>query len=68
MGGWQHPEPYYFRIQSPVAIYELDHHTGVFLSNEEPAAFHIHTVMRQPNGNDYGRLLTRQSLGRSLAG
>ena len=59
MGGTGPDEPYYLRIQSPVIIVELDHHTGVFLSNTEPQPFHIHTVMRTPNGNDYGRALVR---------
>ena len=41
---------------------ELDHHTGVFLNNDTPAPFHMHTVLRTPNGNDYGRELVRQAL------
>ncbi|MGM7774627.1 DUF3500 domain-containing protein [Arthrobacter sp. KNU-44] len=60
IGGWQSDEAFYFRIQSPVVILELDHHTGVFLSNDTPAPFHMHTVVRTPNGNDYGRALVRQ--------
>ncbi|WP_159698511.1 DUF3500 domain-containing protein [Arthrobacter sp. 18067] len=60
IGGWRSGEPFYFRLQSPVAILELDHHTGVFLDNEEPAPFHMHTVVRTPNGNDYGRALVNQ--------
>lgn len=39
---------------------ELDHHCGVFLSSDDPARFHVHTVVRTPNGNDYGRELVRQ--------
>lgn len=62
IGGWQGDEPFYFRVQSPVVIAELDHHCGVFLSNDEPADFHIHTVLRTPNGNDYGRELVAQKL------
>ena len=62
IGGWKGEEAFYFRIQSPVVVLELDHHTGVFLSNDEPAPFHMHTVVRTPNGNDYGRELVRQSL------
>ncbi|NQD89278.1 DUF3500 domain-containing protein [Paenarthrobacter sp. CM16] len=57
IGGWQGSEAFYFRIQSPVVILELDHHTGVFLNNHTPAPFHMHTVVRTPNGNDYGRAL-----------
>jgi hypothetical protein len=54
-GGFGPDDPFYYRIQSPVAMFELDHHCGVFLTNTSPAAFHIHTVERTPNGNDYGR-------------
>ncbi|NUT71356.1 DUF3500 domain-containing protein [Pseudarthrobacter sp. C4D7] len=61
IGGWEGEEAFYFRVQSPVVVLELDHHTGVFLSNEEPAPFHMHTVVRTPNGNDYGRELLREA-------
>ncbi|MFC9770140.1 MULTISPECIES: DUF3500 domain-containing protein [unclassified Pseudarthrobacter] len=61
IGGWEGDEAFYFRLQSPVVVLELDHHTGVFLSNDEPAPFHMHTVVRTPNGNDYGRELVRQA-------
>ena len=60
IGGWEDQEAFYFRLQSPVVVLELDHHTGVFLSNDTPAPFHMHTVVRTPNGNDYGRELVRQ--------
>jgi hypothetical protein len=60
IGGWEGDEPFYFRIQSPVAVFELDHHTGVFLTNDVPMGFHVHTVMRTPNGNDYAKELIRQ--------
>jgi hypothetical protein len=46
--------PFYFRIQSPVAMIEFDHHAGIFLSNEEPERFHVHSIVRSPNGGDYG--------------
>ncbi|WP_105566973.1 DUF3500 domain-containing protein [Microbacterium halophytorum] len=59
IGGTGPDEPYYCRVQSPVVIVELDHHCGVFLMNDTPQPFHIHTVMRTPNGNDYGRELVR---------
>ncbi|GAA2229339.1 DUF3500 domain-containing protein [Herbiconiux moechotypicola] len=48
-------QPFYFRIQSPVVLAELDHHAGVWLSNRLPARFHVHTTLRLPNGNDYGK-------------
>lgn len=50
-------EPFYYRLQSPVAILEFDHHSGVFLTNKEPARFHIHTLLRTPNAGDYGMVL-----------
>lgn len=54
IGGFSDDDPFYFRIQSPVILVEFDHHSGVFLTNKEPAKFHIHTVLRLPNGGDYG--------------
>lgn len=54
--GGRHPgEVFYYRIQSPVIVIELDHHCGVFLDYDTPRPLHIHTVMRTPHGNDYGR-------------
>jgi hypothetical protein len=60
IGGWRDGEPFYFRIQSPVVLLELDHHCGVFLANTEPAPFHIHTTVRTPNAGDYGKALIAQ--------
>jgi hypothetical protein len=60
VGGWGPADPFYYRIHSPVILIELDHHRGVFLANEEPTPFHVHTVVRMPNGNDYGREFLRQ--------
>lgn len=53
-------QPFYFRIQSPVILAELDHHAGVWLDNRLPARFHVHTTLRMPNGNDYGYALRKQ--------
>ncbi|QAY59838.1 DUF3500 domain-containing protein [Microbacterium protaetiae] len=53
-------QPFYLRIQSPVIIAEMDHHAGVWLSNRLPARFHVHTTLRLPNGNDYGRAYLAQ--------
>ncbi|UOR01142.1 DUF3500 domain-containing protein [Leucobacter allii] len=61
IGGSGPDDPYYCRVQSPVVIVEIDHHCGVFLTNDTPQPFHIHTVMRTPNGNDYGHALVRQA-------
>jgi Protein of unknown function (DUF3500) len=59
IGGYGDKDPYYFRIQSPIIIFEFDHHSGVFLKNEEPAKFHTHTLVRTPNGGDYGFVLRK---------
>lgn len=60
IGGYGDEDTFYYKIHSPVAMIEFDHHSGVFLTNEEPWKCHIHTVVRTPNGNDYGRDLHRQ--------
>ena len=59
IGGYEDTSPFYYRIQSPVVLVEFDHHIGVFLTNAEPAKFHVHTIVRTPNGNDYGVDLLR---------
>jgi hypothetical protein len=59
-GGIDGTEPFYFRIQSPVIVAELDHHAGVWLSNRVPQRFHVHSTLRLPNGNDYGRAYIAQ--------
>jgi hypothetical protein len=53
-------QPCYFRVHSPVLIAELDHHAGVWLTNELPARFHVHTTLRHPHGNDYAKALIAQ--------
>jgi hypothetical protein len=60
IGGFSETSPFYYRVQSPVSFIEFDHHAGVFLTNAEPAKFHVHTIVRTPNGNDYGFDLLRQ--------
>ncbi|KAI6780263.1 uncharacterized protein J7T54_003042 [Emericellopsis cladophorae] len=57
IGGYGNEDPFYYRVQSPVIIVEFDHHSGVFLTNSEPAKFHIHTLLRMPNGGDYGNAI-----------
>ena len=59
IGGTGEDSTFYYRIQSPVVMIEFDHHCGVFLINEEPEKFHVHTLVRTPNGNDYGLDLLR---------
>lgn len=60
IGQYGDDDPYYFRVQSPVIMCEFDHHAGVFLTNREPAKCHMHTIVRTPNGNDYGKDILRQ--------
>ncbi|KAI0173434.1 hypothetical protein GGR52DRAFT_387379 [Hypoxylon sp. FL1284] len=59
IGGCGDDDPFYYRIQSPVVVVEFDHHSGVFLANEQPAKFHIHTLLRTPNAGDYGFALRK---------
>lgn len=59
-GGHDDECAFYYRIHSPVLLVEYDDHPGVFLTNAEPARFHVHTIVRAPNGNDYGRDLLAQ--------
>ena len=58
-GGLDDDSPFYYRIQSPVVMIEFDHQSGVVLKNPEPKKFHIHTIVRTPNGNDFGADLLR---------
>ncbi|KAH7374304.1 hypothetical protein BKA66DRAFT_443497 [Pyrenochaeta sp. MPI-SDFR-AT-0127] len=62
-GGFTDDDAFYFRIQSPVILVEFDHHSGVFLTNKEPAKYHTHTIIRTPNAGDYGQAI-RQSAER----
>lgn len=43
-------------------LVEYDNDAGVFLSNPEPERFHVHTIVREPNGNDYGKGPPRAAL------
>ena len=54
--------PFYYRIHSPVILIEFDHQKPIELSGDKPTRQHIHTVVRTPNGNDYGKDLLRQHL------
>ncbi|GAA4351873.1 DUF3500 domain-containing protein [Angustibacter luteus] len=63
IGGTRLGDAFYYRIQSPVILIEFDHHAGIFLANTEPERFHVHTLVRTPNGNDYGVDLVRQATG-----
>jgi hypothetical protein len=60
MGTFGDDGVFYYRIHSPVILIEFDHQHGVALDDPEPTRNHIHTVVRTPNGNDYGMDLLRQ--------
>jgi len=57
---------FYYRIHSPVILIEFDHQSPVGTRSlhpaRQPTRDHIHTVIRTPNGNDYGKDLLRQHL------
>jgi hypothetical protein len=52
--------PFYYRVHNPVVLIEFDHQIGIALDNDEPTRNHTHTLVRTPNGNDYGKDLLRQ--------
>ena len=57
---------FYYRIHSPVILIEFDHQNPVGTVGLNPPGVptrqHIHTIVRTPNGNDYGKDLLRQHL------
>ena len=63
VGGTDDTSVYYYRIHSPVVLIEFDHQTPVNLRHLNPSGRpyreHIHSVVRTPNGNDYGKDLLR---------
>jgi hypothetical protein len=60
IGPFDDASPFYYRILSPVILVEFDHQSGIIYDNDTPSRDHIHTVVRTPNGNDYGKDLLRQ--------
>jgi hypothetical protein len=63
IGGADPNGVFYYRIHSPVLLIEFDHQRPIALARTpEPTRNHIHTVVRTPNGNDYGKDLLRQHL------
>ena len=61
IGGAQPDGIFYYRIHSPVILIEFDHQRPIALAKSQiPTRNHIHTVVRTPNGNDYGKDLLRQ--------
>lgn len=61
-GGTGPDAAFYYRIHSPVIYIEFDHQGPTALPGPRNVATrnHIHTVVRTPNGNDYGKDLLRQ--------
>jgi hypothetical protein len=59
---------FYYRVHNPVILIEFDHQAGVALINPVPTRQHIHTLVRTPNGNDFGQTLLRQRLAQSPTG
>lgn len=59
---------FYYRIHSPVILIEFDHQNPVGTTSKNqagvPSRDHIHTIVRTPNGNDYGKDLLAQHLNR----
>ena len=52
---------FYYRIHSPVILIEFDHQGPIALDGPRVASRrHVHSVVRTPNGNDYGKDLLRQ--------
>ena len=52
---------FYYRVHSPVILIEFDHQTPVAMRDlgKAPTRKHVHSVVRTPNGNDYGKDLLR---------
>ena len=61
VGGTESDSVFYYRIHSPVVLIEFDHQRRVApFRSKTPSRDHIHSVIRTPNGNDYGKDLLRQ--------
>jgi hypothetical protein len=64
IGATEPDSVFYYRIQSPVLVIEFDHQAPVGLTHLYPRGVpyreHVHSTVRTPNGNDYGKDLLRQ--------
>ncbi len=61
IGGTGPDDVFYYRVHSPVILIEFDHQLPVALDGPRvPGKAHIHSVVRTPNGNDYGKDLLKQ--------
>lgn len=45
---------FYYRIHSPVVLIEFLHRPGIIYNRDDHFRNHIHSIVRTPNGNDYG--------------
>lgn len=65
-GGTDDDSVFYYRIHSPVVMIEFDHqpYVGIKGNGRKVTKDHIHTMIRTPNGNDYGKDLLQQHLDR----
>jgi hypothetical protein len=59
MGGLGENDPFYYRIFNPLLLIEFGHLSGLVFDSPQPTRNHIHTVVRAPNGNDYGKAILR---------
>ena len=64
IGATEDRSVFYYRIQNPVLVIEFDHQAPVGLTHLYPRGVpyreHVHSTVRTPNGNDYGKDLLRQ--------
>jgi len=60
IGGWEGESPFYYRVDNPAIVIEFVHQPGVMFANDLPSRRQAHTLVRTPNGNDYGKSLLRQ--------
>ena len=61
MGRTDKNSVFFYRIKSPVVLIEFDHQRPIALARSSTSTRqHIHTVIRTPNGNDYGKDLLGQ--------
>ncbi len=60
IGGTTDDDVFYHRVHRHVVLIEFDHNRGIAFDNDKPSQNHVHSVVRKPNGNDYGKDLLRQ--------
>ncbi len=60
IGGWEGESAFYYRVDNRAIVIEFVHQPGVMFANDLPSRRQAHTLVRTPNGNDYGKSLLRQ--------